>query len=445
MFTARSNKFSIQIKGGKWIGEEDTQVGRRYALERELGRGGVGVVLLARDRQLERWVAVKRLQVGSGDSAERASFAIAEAKRLARLQHPNIVTVYDVLEHRGDVLIIMEHLSGYTLEQLQDPLPLEDFVQVARQSLAALAAAHALDMVHLDIKGTNIMLTWLSTGHLQVKLLDFGLATIMESPSLQSLDEGGSLLGSVYTMAPEQFEQAPVGAFTDLYSLGCVFYHALTRQEPFEGATSEEVMEAHLQHVPKPLAPLRPDLPPALCCWVEKLMSRNPADRPASASRAMSELFAAISSLRIQGQERASGFRPQPPFGRRAGDKGAEQRTSAGLPTEPAVSLETGIELVDPLRPEALANALGRLITIEAVVERVWENSDGTIRFLNFRGLSHNNFSVLVKGDAPAFAKDRLESFLTNKIRVSGNLSEFHGCPQIIVDAPGQIEMCREA
>jgi len=439
VFKARPNKFSIKIRGGKWIGEEDTQVGRRYALEREIGRGGVGVVLLARDTQLERWVALKRLQAEAVGFGERAQAALAEAKRLARLQHPNIVTVYDVLEHQGDVLIVMEYLSGYTLEELKHPLPLEDFLQVARQSLAGLGAAHALDLIHLDIKSTNIMLTWLPTGHIQLKLLDFGLAAIMERPSLQTLDDSGSLLGSVYTMAPEQFEQNPVGAHTDIYSLGCVFYHALTRQEPFEGATTHAVMEAHLNHTVQPLAEKRPDLPASVCSWVESLMARSPSDRPADARAAMAGLLTTLAAFRPRNIQPSSEHKNSPLFGRRAGDRAPAPvaDTPNGQGTRP--------EALDLANPAELVASMGKEISVEAVVDRVWENSQGTIRFLNFMGIEHNTFSVLLKTSDPGLTNEYLKSLIGRKIRVTGKLSDFHGCPQIVVQDALQIKVLEAA
>lgn len=132
-------------------------VQERYRMDREIGRGGAGEVFLAYDQQLERWVAVKRMRVDMGEVAEREEFAIREAKRLARLQHPNVVTVYDLLEQDGDLLLVMEYLAGHNLEDLNEPLTLRDFIEVARQSLVALAAAHGIGMIHMDLKPSNIM------------------------------------------------------------------------------------------------------------------------------------------------------------------------------------------------------------------------------------------------------------------------------------------------
>jgi serine/threonine protein kinase len=382
-------------------------IARRYVAREVIGRGGVGEVLLAYDRQLQRLVAVKRVHLRVGESERRAVFAMEEAKRLARLQHPNIVTVFDVLEHKGDVVMVMEYLSGHTLESLQVALGLGEFAEVARQCLDALGAAHSLGMVHLDIKSTNIMLIALTTGRLQVKLLDFGLAAMIDQQPAQTPLWGGGLIGSVYTVAPEQLERRPVDVRTDLYSLGCVFYHALSRREPFQGVSVRGVIEAHLRHEFRPLAERRPDLPPALCAWVENLMSLAPGDRPESAAAALA------------GLENALAF-PAP----------AEVEPSGPVDEIPST---------DQAR---LIAALGSRVAVSGEVDRVWENAAGTIRFLNFKTVDHSDFSavLLLKSGHPEFARSELDTLIGERIRVTGTLSEFHGSPQIVVVAPDQIE-----
>jgi serine/threonine protein kinase len=403
-------KVSIQFKTRTAEKEQPVVIGGRYALQKELGRGGVGEVFLARDLQLQRMVAVKRVYVQMGEAASRAEFALAEARRLACLQHPNIVTVFDVLDHQGDVHMVMEYLSGLTLEDLEAPLTLEDFLNVARQTLGGLAAAHALGMIHLDIKSTNLMLTWLATGQLQVKLLDFGLATMLEQAARQNEDDG-SVFGSVYTMAPEQLERRPVDVRTDLYSLGCVFYHALTRKDPFRGPTVEAIIDAHLQHDVRPLASRRPDLPPGVSDWVETMMARDPGDRPESAATALSLLLSSLS-----------------------GSAAANVRSSSRTGPDALEEIEL------PAREKLLA-ALGKNAAVNGEVERVGENMPGTVRFLNFKTVHHNDFAVILplKDGHPEFAREKLNELIGKKIRVTGKISEFHGSPQMIVESPAQI------
>lgn len=389
-------------------------IGGRYKPREEIGRGGAGEVLLAYDSQLERLVAVKRIHLKIGKSEKRAAFAMDEAKRLAKVQHPNIVTVYDVLVHRREVIMVMEYLSGHTLEAQTEPLTIAEFGEVARQCLDALGAAHALGMVHLDIKSTNIMLTTLATGRLQVKLLDFGLAAMLDDPASTLMVPGAELRGSVYTIAPEQLERKPVGVRTDLYSLGCVFYHALTRREPFQGVSVAGVIEAHLRHEFRPLAERRPDLPAGLCTWVECLMAREPEERPGSAAEALAGLEWLL---------------PAP----------SEFEGSFSEP--PAVLSEGTVEEIRASERERLLSVLGKTAAVVGTVERVWDNKPGTIRFLNFEAVDHDDFSVVVllKAGHAEFAREVTEALIGKAIRVIGRVSDFHGCPQIIVESPSQI------
>lgn len=383
-------------------------IARRYAPREVIGRGGSGEVLLAYDRQLERQVAMKRVHVRLGESGQRAQFAMEEAKRLAWLQHPNIVTVFDVLDHKEDVVIVMEYLSGHTLEARQHPMSVGEFIEVAKQCLDALGAAHSLGMVHLDIKATNIMLTELATGRLQVKLLDFGLAAMTGEPSEPNQIDSGDLVGCVYTVAPEQLERKPVSARTDLYSLGCVFYHALTRREPFLGVSVQGVIDAHLRHDYRPLIERRPDLPLSLCSWVEGLMSRYPEDRPESAVAALASLLAlaplweSLVEMNLAGRQSRE---------------------------------------IDSSDQAGLQNALGSMATVSGVVDRVWENNAGTIRFLNFESVDHSDFSavILLKAGHAEFERNRLDGLIGKCVRVTGALSDFHGSPQIVVKSPEQI------
>jgi serine/threonine protein kinase len=403
-------KFSIR-KTARFRKPNLGVIARRYVPREIIGRGGAGEVFLAYDRQLQRLVAVKRVHLRAGDPERRARFAMEEAKRLARLQHPNIVTVYDVLEHKGDVVMVMEYLSGHTLESLDAALGLAEFAEVARQCLDALGAAHSLGMVHLDIKSTNIILTALTTGRLQVKLLDFGLAAMIDQQPAEPPLWGGGLIGSVYTVAPEQLKRQPVDARTDLYSLGCVFYHALSRREPFQGVSVRGVIEAHLRHEFRPLAERRPDLPPDLGAWVERLMALSPADRPESAAAALAELEKILSS--------------------------------PGVPATPPNRLPPtgGLEEIAATDQTKLLSALGSRVTVSGVVDRIWENAAGTIRFLNFESVNRSDFSavLLLKPGTSEPPGGFPEVPVGTRIRVNGVLSEFHGSPQVVVFSPDQI------
>lgn len=268
--------------------------GRRYELCGLLGRGGLGEVLLATDTQLDRQVAIKRLYQIPDASQETAAAAIREARLLASLLHPNVVAVFDIFEFHWDVLVVMEYINGRTLQEIGDfaPLELPDFLTVATQSLRGLAAAHEISLLHLDVKPSNIMVSPAPSGGWKAKVLDFGLARLGKITQLRTPDnKDRELLGSIYTMAPEQFEEEPIDPRTDIYSLGCTLYFVLTGSYPFDGESVESVVNAHLTHTFLPIAEARPDLPAAISAWVMRLMEKIPADRPASALSALEDLL----------------------------------------------------------------------------------------------------------------------------------------------------------
>lgn len=266
----------------------------RYQILGEINQGGVGVVLKAWDTKLQRHVAIKRFRSASREVlGSVAEDLLKEASTLSSMQHPNIVSVYDVDMDGGDgPEVIMEYLNGQDLEQAvaQAALTLEDFYQVAGQTLDALSNAHRMNLLHRDIKPSNIQVTWLVNGKFVSKFVDFGLAKFFARPSKQTVRHDGTVMGSVYYMAPEQFERLPLDHRSDLYSLGCVFYFGLSMHRPFEGESANEVINAHLGGRPARLRDYRPQIPPDLEKWVEWLMSRQPEGRPADAELALSAL-----------------------------------------------------------------------------------------------------------------------------------------------------------
>jgi len=262
----------------------------RYELIAPIAEGGLGTVFRARDRQLGREVAVKRLRMDkANDLGTAMDMLIREAQQQSTLQHPNIVTVYDAGVDEEGGFIVMELVKGETLEDIimRGALTLEDFDSLVRQVLEGMSAAHEQGIIHLDLKPGNLMVQRLNTGRFQVKILDFGLAKTAQQPVQQETGEPGGLFGSVHFMAPEQFERADVDVRTDIYALGCTFYYALTQKHPFSGDTNPQVMVAHLYHRLTPLAALRPDLPANLVQWVCWLINRDPANRPASIADAL--------------------------------------------------------------------------------------------------------------------------------------------------------------
>ena len=272
----------------------------RYLIECRLGEGGIGEVFRAYDNRLRRHVALKRLNPREA-SAEPTASATAhdeawrEAIHLAALQHPNVVTVHDFDVDEQGAFLVMELVSGETLDAVvaRGALPLEEFRIFAEQSLEGLAAAHQVGLYHCDLKPANLMLKYNALGRLQIKLVDFGIAGFsVDLNAPIHPEESGTILGTVEFMAPERFEHQPVDARTEIYSMGCIFYYALTGVDPFGGQTVREVMNSHLESLIVPLDELRRDLPGPLCQWIMRLVSRRPEDRPKSALATLEELTA---------------------------------------------------------------------------------------------------------------------------------------------------------
>lgn len=268
----------------------------RYEFRGKIGQGGVGSVYRAFDTQLNREVAIKRvLADGEHEGQEEATKnLLKEASALSSIQHPHIVTIYDVGTDEDGPYVVMELINGRTLDELveENTLTWEDLREIIVQSQEALAAAQNLDLIHRDLKPSNLMISWLPSGKFQVKIVDFGLAKFSSSPSLQTIEHGDSVFGSIFFMAPEQFERTPLDQRTDMYALGCLYYYALTGMHPFDGESPAEVMVSHLQHHVTPLAELRPDIPQWATDWIMWHIERQMDQRPVNCREAMDQFFA---------------------------------------------------------------------------------------------------------------------------------------------------------
>lgn len=264
----------------------------RYEIRGKIGQGGLGAVYRGYDTRMNREVAIKRITMSNDDPAlkeESTRQLIKEAGALASLQHPHIVTIYDVGADEDGPYVVMELISGKTLDELIERAPLTwpDFRELALQTQEALIAAQELNLIHSDIKPSNLMLTWLPSGKFQMKIVDFGLATLNQSQSLEELQEIEAVFGSIFFMAPEQFERVPLDARTDMYAMGCVYYQALTGTYPFRGETGQEVMVSHLHHTVIPIQEVRSDIPIWACDWIMWQINRQREDRPDSARHSL--------------------------------------------------------------------------------------------------------------------------------------------------------------
>lgn len=290
----------------------------RYKVYERLGAGGVGAVFRAYDSQLKRWVAIKRLLSATEAKATDAETAELrrEADALASLRNPNIVTIFDVASDADGLFIVMELLEGEDLADVlaRGPLSYDDFKELASQSLEGLLAAHEKHILHRDIKPENIKIERLPGGRLQSKIIDFGLARAGLRARKQTEDQEGTVMGSIFYMAPEQLTREPVDARTDIYSLGCVFYEALSGRKAFDGENMAEVIDKHIEHLVTPLHEIAPYVPPWLGAWCMRLMACQPDDRPHDARQAIEE-FRAWEKMPVvpMGPWMPMGYFPPPP------------------------------------------------------------------------------------------------------------------------------------
>jgi serine/threonine protein kinase len=261
----------------------------QYEIVERLGGGAMGVVYKARDRRLQRLVALKFLAPSMSEEPEFKSRFLQEAKAIASLDHPNLCSLFDVAEpEEGQLVIVMPFYEGETLKQKigRGPLPLDRAVDYAVQIAAGLAHAHAAGVVHRDIKPANVIVT---TGE-RVRILDFGIAKV--SSVQAKLTRTGMVLGTLAYMSPEQASGERIDHRSDLWALGVVLYEMVTGRQPFTGDSLEALFHAILWPKPERVTALRPEVPPGLEALVHRLLEKNPADRYQDAVALIAELEA---------------------------------------------------------------------------------------------------------------------------------------------------------
>lgn len=264
-----------------------------YQLLEKLGSGGMGDVFLAEDLSLGRKVAIKLLPSRFATDQKRLERFEKEARIISALNHPNILTIYEIGQHEEEQYIVTEYVDGETLSDRMRRSPLRDdeIVSIATDVAAALAAAHAQGVIHRDIKPANIMIR--ADGI--VKVLDFGLAKWNEPPSEEAATlvrqtEPGTVMGTATYMSPEQARGIAVDARSDLFSLGAVVYEMLTGQPPFSGETTTETIASIIHEEVVPVSRFRPDAPPQLQWIVEKALQKDLDDRFQSARELLGDL-----------------------------------------------------------------------------------------------------------------------------------------------------------
>ncbi|MFJ4652273.1 protein kinase [Nocardia sp. NPDC088792] len=272
-----------------------------YVIERELGRGGMGSVYLAKHPRLPRLTALKLLnQEMFSDDEIRARF-IREADLVAQLDHPNIVTVYDRGTEDEQLWISMQYIDGVNASAVPaTALPPQRAAQIIGETAKALDYAHGRNVLHRDVKPANILLARSSkTGGERVYLTDFGIARLRDDTG--HLTQTGTVTATLAYASPEQLTGATLDGRSDQYSLACTLFQLLTGTVPFEGTSPAAVIRGHLQQPPPPVSPLRQGLPRALDGVLARALAKRPADR----YRSCVEFAAAV--------ERALSTPPVPP------------------------------------------------------------------------------------------------------------------------------------
>jgi tRNA A-37 threonylcarbamoyl transferase component Bud32 len=268
-------------------------IAERYELEELVGKGGMSSVYRARDRLLERMVAIKLLHEHYSRDEDYVERFRREARAAAKLSHPNIVTVIDRGEADGRQFIVFEYIDGQNLKQLvesQGRLPVRTALELAIEAGRALVFAHESGLVHRDVKPQNILL-----GNGDVKVTDFGIARSLDVKS--GLTQTGTVLGTSDYIAPEQATGQQVSALSDVYSLGVVLYELLAGEPPYPGESFVAVAMRHVNDPVPSIETMRPDVPLRLDAALRRAMAKSPADRFGSMADFVAELEACLAGL----------------------------------------------------------------------------------------------------------------------------------------------------
>jgi len=259
------------------LGRVTAALAGRYRIERELGAGGMATVYLAQDLKHHRQVAIKVLKPDLAAALGPERF-LREIEIAARLHHPHILPLYDSGDAEGLLYYVMPYMEGESLRDRitrEKQLPLDDALQVARETADALSYAHSHGVIHRDIKPENILL---ESGHAVVA--DFGIARAISAAGGERLTETGLAVGTPAYMSPEQAAgEKNLDGRSDLYALGCVLYEMLAGQPPFTGPTVESVIRQHMAAEPPSITGIRPAVPASVAAALQRALAKTPADR----------------------------------------------------------------------------------------------------------------------------------------------------------------------
>lgn len=275
----------------------------KYRIEERISEGGMGTVYRATHILMEKAVAIKVLHPSLAADDKIVARFTREAKAASRISNPHALNVTDFGEsENGIVFLVMEYLRGKTLKEVirgEGPMPLERVVEVTRQICGALDAAHAEGVVHRDLKSDNIMLEEVAGGNDWAKVLDFGIAKILETEGPDpELTAPNLIIGTPQYMSPEQCSQASgIDARSDIYSLGIILYEMLVGHVPFTGESATAIMLKHLQEPPPSVLEERKDLPPSVGQVIARALSKLPEERQESAGALAEALASAAADM----------------------------------------------------------------------------------------------------------------------------------------------------
>jgi hypothetical protein len=283
-------------------------LGKQFTVGPLLGQGGFAVVFRAKDHALNRDVAVKVMDTAGAPSPTLSERFVREAQTIARLEHPNIVPIYEVGQQPDLLYLVMRCLDGPSLRQLLGSrptkrLPVGDAARVARQVADALSYAHTEGVVHRDIKPDNILLD--KRGN--VLVTDFGIAKAAQAATAAQLTSEGMIIGTPQYMSPEQAAGDAVDGRSDIYSLGIVLYQMLSGGPPFDGDSSAKIIAQQLTTVPRDIREVRGDVPPELGAVLARMLEKDPGKRFQSAaevSRTLVDTLPTAAKNRVQHRTR---------------------------------------------------------------------------------------------------------------------------------------------
>jgi serine/threonine-protein kinase len=279
------------------MGAQETLLNGRYRLVAQQGSGGMAVIYKATDLALGRTVAVKILRPSLTNDPEFLKRFRQEARNVANLSHPNIVTVHDVGQHGNTHYIVMEYIDGEDLKRLiraSAPFTIDRALSIAIKICAGVGYAHRAGLVHADVKPQNVLVTESD----QVKVTDFGIAQALTATKPREEERQRVVWGSPHYFSPEQAQGEPPSPASDVYAIGIVLFEMLTGRLPFVGTDQQELAMAHIRETPPNASDLNPNVPVHLDRILQKVMSKEPASR----YRTADQLGRILISYRRQGQ-----------------------------------------------------------------------------------------------------------------------------------------------